>query len=364
MITNTEARIYPGPGNLQRGSRPGSRLAYRLIAKVLTLVAVMLSASAAQSAQEQSASINSEVEAGENYTTRLRNLPKDAEVSVHIETSGEVAVLLINHRDYTAFPETKGPLFSGQITDSLDFSIRIPASGNYYLVLDNRKGEKKLEFKLQLTAKARAPDVTTSAETSEKLKQANQDLEKFEANLRQFFIFDELKFSLENCGTANAYNKKDTVIICIELGLRLYQMGDKQKARDMLMFTMMHEIGHVLLRQWGYPFYDNEELVDEFTTALLVMFNQGYRARSPAEYFSSLSPEQELETKRTRDDRHPLSIQRARNILRWLEEPDLVRRWQKIFVPHMQTTVLEALDKHPKTWTDRKLVEQELASRS
>ena len=189
MITNTEARFYPGPGNLQRGSRPGSRLAYRLIAQVLALVAVMLSASAAQSAQEQSASINSEVEAGENYTTRLRNLPKDAEVSVHIETSGEVAVLLINHRDYTAFPETKGPLFSGQITDSLDFSIRIPASGNYYLVLDNRKGGKKLEFKLHITAKAkvRASDVTTTAETSEKLKQANQDLEKFEANLRQFF---------------------------------------------------------------------------------------------------------------------------------------------------------------------------------
>ena len=353
-----------GTNLLQPGSQPAPQRAFRTLTFPFFLIAVLLCACDASSAKEQSASINSVVAAGENYTTRLRNLPKDAEVSVHIETSGNVAVLLINHRDYTAFPEIRGPLFSGQITDALDFSIRVPASGNYYLVLDNRKGDKDRQFTLKVTASAKAAGTATSAEVSEKLKQANRELGKFEENLRDYFIFDALNITLERCGSANAYNRKDTVIICLELGPRMLELGDEQKAKDMLMFTLMHEVGHVLLRQWGYPFYDNEELVDEFTTALLVMFQQGYRARSPAEYFSSLSPEQELEAKRARYDRHPLSIQRARNILHWLDDPELVRRWQKIFVPHMQTTVLEALEKHPKPWTDPKLVAEELASRT
>ena len=144
-----------GTNLLQPGSQPAPRQAFRTQTLPFFLIAVLLCACDASSAKEQSASINSVVAAGENYTTRLRNLPKDAEVSVHIETSGNVAVLLINHRDYTAFPEIRGPLFSGQITDALDFSIRVPTSGNYYLVLDNRKGDKDRQFTLKVTASAK-----------------------------------------------------------------------------------------------------------------------------------------------------------------------------------------------------------------
>jgi hypothetical protein len=64
-----------------------------------------------------------------------------------------------------------------------------------------------------------------------------------------------------------------------------------------------------------------------------------------------------------RDDRHPLSVQRARNILRWLQDPQLVHRWQKIFVPHMQTAMLKQLERQPTAWTDSALIAQELATR-
>ena len=65
----------------------------------------------------------------------------------------------------------------------------------------------------------------------------------------------------------------------------------------------------------------------------------------------------------TRDDRHPLSAQRARNILRWANDPQLVRKWQPIFVPHMQTAVLERLLAQSPSWLDRSAVEKELAAR-
>jgi hypothetical protein len=321
-------------------------------------VAGTLFAWKATRAIEKSASLSSTIEAKDTFTTRLGNLSKDASVSIRIKTSGSIAVWLVDQEDFSSFPVTRNPLFTGRAVDTLTFQLRVPAAGNYYLVLDNRKEDKKKTFTLDVTARADAAGIES------KLNQASQELEKFESNLRQFFIFDNLTFKIASCGTANAYSKENTVVLCIEIGPKMLQMGNQQEARNVLSFTMLHEISHVLLRQWGYPFYDNEELVDEFTTALLVMFNQGERARSAAEYFSTLSPDKELELKRNKDDRHPLSVQRARNITHWLDDPELVRRWQKIFIPHMQTTVLESLDKNPKTWTDRKLVEQELASRS
>jgi len=40
-----------------------------------------------------------------------------------------------------------------------------------------------------------------------------------------------------------------------------------------------------------------------------------------------------------------------------------VRKWQKIFVPHMQTAFLERLKKKAPPWTDLPLIEKELAAR-
>ena len=73
-----------------------------------------------------------------------------------------------------------------------------------------------------------------------------------------------------------------------------------------------------------------KEVADEFATALLVLFKQGERARSQAEYFAGIAPEQEFARKRSRDDRHPLSVQRARNIIGWLDDGELLKRWQTI----------------------------------
>ncbi len=63
------------------------------------------------------------------------------------------------------------------------------------------------------------------------------------------------------------------------------------------------------------------------------------------------------------DDRHTLSPQRARNITRWLNQREaLLRRWQKVLVPNLQTPVLTSLDKATDTWIDHDFVRSELAN--
>jgi len=73
------------------------------------------------------------------------------------------------------------------------------------------------------------------------------------------------------------------------------------------------------------------------------MLGQSARVRAKAEFFSKNASVAEAISKLFRDDRHPVSAQRARNILRWADDPNLVRKWQPVFVPHMQTAVLRRL---------------------
>ncbi len=48
---------------------------------------------------------------------------------------------------------------------------------------------------------------------------------------------------------------------------------------------------------------------------------------------------------------------------RTTKDPNLVHKWQTVFVPHMQRPILERLQEQPTPWTDLALVEKELAAR-
>lgn len=314
-------------------------------------------------AKEQTARLNTQVAAGEVQLTRLRDLPDGAYVRVVVEIDGKASVMLIDEKNVKLPRDARQPLVSGETADHMSLAARIPEAGNYYVLVDNENGTTERRYSLAITAGV--DTASDSDDIQQKLTRINAQFEQFERNLRRYFMFDELTFRLARCGTANAYSNADTIVICAEIGPKLREvMGDDAKALDALHFAMIHEVGHVLLQQWGYPFHDNEEVADEFATALLLLFDQGDRARSQAEYFSRIPAEKEFALKRSRDDRHPLSQQRARNILGWLGDPMLLQRWQKIFVPHLQTEVLDAMTRSGKAWIDHKLVAKELALRS
>ena len=307
--------------------------------------------------KERSASVNSEVGAGKWKAIRLRSLPKGTKLSLSVTVSGEAAIVLLDGKGYAKLPRFDRALFEGRTSDTIGFKAIIPKAGNYYLVIDNRWGIEPRKFKVAVSA-----SITGSVVRS--VSRANEMLGKLENQLKRLFIFQSLDLKLAKCGTANAFTRDNVIILCTELGSRLYaDIGDKAKAQSALLFILLHEVGHVLMHQWGYPFASNEELADEFATVLLVMFDQKHRARIQAEYFASRPTTREVELKLIKDDRHPLSVQRARNILRWIEDGKLIQKWQSILVPHLQTAVLEKLSIEAKPWAIKSLVEKELAKR-
>lgn len=182
--------------------------------------------------------------------------------------------------------------------------------------------------------------------------------------LNKIFVFKKFPVRFRWCGKAGAYATSKGVLFCKEYAQKLYAtLGDKKKATDAIIFTIFHEVGHILMAQWQYPFFDNEDVADEFATVALTMMGQKERVRSKAEYFASHPAAAEALAKAARDDRHSLSVQRARNIIRWVESPQLVRKWQKVLIPQMETTVLKRLQKKPTHWSVAELVNKELASR-
>ncbi len=299
--------------------------------------------------------LNVDLPPGKWKAMRLKNLPKDAFVAVEVRSTGEIVVALVDENNYRRFPTPPRPLFLGRVEKKLSFSVTVPAKGHYYVIFDNRLGPQ-----------ARAVTVTVRAARGGegKLDAAEKILRKFEQQLHQIFVFDPFPIRVEQCGVPKSFVDKSGIVLCAEYPQHLYNtLGQREKAENALLFTIFHEVGHILLAQWNYPFYTNEEVADEFATVLMVMLNQKERAIGMAEYFVKNPSASEAIMKLFRDDRHPLSVQRARNILRWLKDPQLARRWQTVLVPHMQTTLLKGLRRQPTAWTDLPLVRKELTTR-
>ncbi len=58
------------------------------------------------------------------------------------------------------FPAAVNPLFQGTVERKLGFSVVIPASGDYYVIFDNRRGKELQKVKILIRAeRPRSPDV-------------------------------------------------------------------------------------------------------------------------------------------------------------------------------------------------------------
>lgn len=329
--------------------------------RLLAITLLLFSLPVTLNAREQTFEFGGSVEAGEIYTLRLRNIPAGAQVAIDAMTDGEARILLLSHDDRRRWPDSRHPLFEGRTDEALEFSVTVAETGHYYLVVDNRRGLEPREFAFQIRA---AYEGAVKADDEAKDVTEPEELSRFRENLRTFFIFDDFDFVIGQCNSANAYASAERVLICVKVARRIRSSTEDPKAAQHVLFFMtMHEIGHVLLRQWGYPFYDNEEIADEFATMLLRMFGHEEVISDAADFLEKQSSDVEFEAKLHKDDRHPLSVQRARNLRAWLERPELVRQWQKILVPNMQTEVLVALKRHPKNWVDREAIDKELTFR-
>ena len=292
---------------------------------------------------------------------RLKNLIKDVVVSVEISGTVPVDILILNQSDHLNYPNTIQPLFKGRSFNKLSFSITIPDSNDYFLVLDNKDPTQTADLQLHI----QAVNDTRKHSVRDEGSQLQKSLDQFSKDLSRLFIFTPFPINLQRCGKEGAFGGKGGVILCVEFVEKIQDsLQDQQKTTDVLLFTIFHEIGHVLLYQWNYPFFDNEELADEFATALLMMLRQQERLSATTEFFISNPSAQELMAKAFQNDRHPLSIQRARNILSWMKDPARIGRWQLFLIPHMQTKTLQGLRKDVRSEQFQQALDKELAQRN
>jgi len=301
-----------------------------------------------------------DVPAGQWKAVKVRNLPAAAKIAVEANSTGGVGISFLDSTDYKNFPAVARPLFQGQFEQRLSFTVTITAPGDYYALVDNRTGNEARQVVVTIKGSRGGP-MRVSQASIEKLQAS---LDEFEQKLTQIFIFQSFPMKVTRCGMAQAFASSKGIVLCTEYAEKLYEtLGEKDKVSDALLFTVFHELGHILLAQWKSPVYDNEEVADEFATSVMILLGLKDRVKAKAEFFEAQPARLEALAKSFKDDRHPLSAQRARNILRWANDPALLRKWQGQLLPHIRTAVLEKLDRSSAPPFDRAAVARELAAR-
>ncbi|HWR36251.1 MAG TPA: DUF4344 domain-containing metallopeptidase [Clostridia bacterium] len=251
------------------------------------------------------------------------------------------------HQQFRYFPGT-----SGEVRGVGRYTFGVPQSGTYYLVIDNGRA-----WFMPRNVKVYAYEVLPYQPAE--LQMAEQQLATFYNVLRSAFVFPDFSISIRHCGMENAFSDPN-ITMCEEL----LESLAAQRLEPAITFILFHELGHTLLKQWGLPTWDNEDVADEFATVFMIMAHEQNGAIAAAKFWASSGTRQEALSKLYIDDRHTVSPQRARNILHWLsKQDDLVQRWQKLIIPNMQTEALRQLRQGTSGAFDQRMVEAELRGR-
>jgi hypothetical protein len=125
----------------------------RQVAILLELACTLALGFGAAEARAASAELNAEVPAMKWKALRLRGLPQGASLAVRVETSGPLVVIFVHQSELKRFPENRvRPQFRGSVERRLSFRVSLPAAGDYYVILDNRRGDGDREVRVQIQA--------------------------------------------------------------------------------------------------------------------------------------------------------------------------------------------------------------------
>lgn len=305
---------------------------------------------------------SAEVPPGQRKSFRLSGLPRQAVVSIQVQSDGPLSVALLTQQDFQNPAGPRRPLFRGEAAASLTFSATIPETGYYYLRLENQKDAPPRAVTVTVTGEAGLTDSRRAA--LERLKASERTLKTFEARLNLALVFKPVPIKIRACPSATSFARGDTLILCAAFVQRLHTTyAEGQQAADALLFAVYHEMAHVLLTQWAHPQAAREETADELATALMVMFELGGKARSHADAWDAKGSVTDEFVQAFPHDPHVLTRLRAAAVRQWVDDAGLVAKWQPVLVPHMQTALLERLAQDPQPWAQMDLVKQELAGR-
>jgi hypothetical protein len=285
----------------------------------------MLLASTASGA-EKKLPVQLKLDAGQSKSAHLQNVEAGSVITLAAQADCELW-LDLKRKD------NGSRVFASKMPREWSTVVSIIESGEYMLYFHNRSSQE-CSFKGELTAR-----LDKHAQGS-----VNQQLQRLSEQLRTVFIMEPIDYQLVDCKSSNSYAQGSKVLICRQhLETLQQQAGDKETAEHLILFTLMHETSHVLLTQWQYPFNNNEDVVDEFAVVLTRLMKKDDAVISQATYFEQQPSKAEYEHILANNDRHTLSIQRARNLRGWAEDKSLLARWMPVLIPHVQSDQLKAI---------------------
>lgn len=309
--------------------------------------------------QQKHVNTNLEIPAGQWRGIRMRGLVLDAQLRIKVTSDGPITFGIYQKEAFQQLPDAQA-LVGGKTANTLEITTRIPAKDDYYLLLDNRAGDSSRNVTIDLLAESG----TVSSEPA-RLLSTSVPFEQVKSAILKTFKLDALEISFVSCSSANAYAAPSHIFICTEYIRELHEAvdGDNTRLSDITLYTIMHELGHILFKLWAVHDYRNEKLIDEFAVVLMIMFNQTQRLDTVASYFEEKKAWGATSNTSPANNHHSSSNERARNIRLWLGDDDLARRWQRVTIPHMRTRVLQDLLRHPRSWSDSKRTSMELLKR-
>lgn len=128
-----------------------------VLARLLALGCILAIACAAPLARAAaSAQVTIDVPQGKLKSVRLRHLPGGTQVAIAISSTGRLGVALVSRAQLkTGKPRA---LFRAALDRKLSFRLVIPTSDDYYLVLDNRRGDSPVRVTATVSASRAKPD--------------------------------------------------------------------------------------------------------------------------------------------------------------------------------------------------------------
>ncbi len=127
------------------------------------LFALATSAFMPHAAHAAQALLSVEVPPAKWKAVRLKNLPKGTALGIQVESSGPIDVILIHRDELKRFPAAVNPEFQGSVDRKLSFSVAIPKSGDYFVILDNRQhaDARKVRVLIRAETRDKKPDGST-----------------------------------------------------------------------------------------------------------------------------------------------------------------------------------------------------------
>lgn len=251
-------------------------------------------------------------------STVLLPTPYGDRYTALIKSSGSVGSLVVDMREVKAAAPTflLDRIVHGEGTVALP---AVPQLG--YLVIFHNRGSATVPTRITVYRVGKRPQALAA-----KVKDLFQVVV---TGLDRMYVLPDFDIYVAPCGMVNAFAGRD-IVICTELIADISESGFPKAIYPIL----MHEIGHLLLRKWKYPGYDDEDLVDEFAAALL---GSAY-PESVDECIAWLKGRApDLDPPMLASGRHSISIERAKKMKAILLNRDAaLLKWAQILGKHVR----------------------------